>query len=148
MKLLRPVLSLLALLAICIAPTACSHDDVWGEVPDKIEQFINRYFPNSELSSCSSTGGSYRVRIKNGPGLTFDSACEWTAIAGYGETMPQVLVFDQLPPALYDYLEEIQAVAKVYSMERDKSHYTIGLQNTSVVYDTVTGKITSPVPPV
>ncbi len=147
MKILRHILPLLAVCAICLGPSSCSHDDVWGEVPEKIGSFIDQYFPNSALSSCTRTGSDYHVRIKDGPGLTFDSECEWTVIAGYGETMPQVLLFDQLPPALYSYLEEVQALGSVYSMERDKARYAVTLQNTSVVYNIATGAITSPLPP-
>lgn len=147
MRILRHMLPLLAALAICLGPASCSHDDVWSEVPSTIAVFINRYFPNSQLSSCNRAGSDYRVRIKDGPGLTFNSDCEWTVIAGYGEKMPQVLLFDQLPPALYDYLEEAQALNSVYSMERDKARYIVGLQNTSVIYTIATGRISSPVPP-
>ena len=145
MKALR-IHSLYAALALLLS-CACSNGDVWNEVPGKIAEFINRFYPNSELASCDKTGSDYRVRIKDGPGLTFNSEYEWTVIAGYGETIPQMLLFDQLPPPLYAYLEDTGVLKSVYSLERDNAQYTVGLQNTSVVYDIASGIIHSPIPP-
>lgn len=123
------------------------NNEVWDSVPPKIGRFLNQYYPNAELASCDKTGSDWRVRIKDGPGLTFDASQNWIVIAGYGEAIPQALLFDQLPPALYDYLEAVQALNTVYSLERDKEQYTTGLKNTSVVYDIDTGDIHSPIPP-
>ncbi|MDE6452570.1 MAG: PepSY-like domain-containing protein [Muribaculaceae bacterium] len=143
---MKPLSIILIAITAMLAP-ACSDSDVWDSVPPKIATFLNRYYPNSELASCTRTGSDYRVRIKDGPGITFDAACEWTAIAGYGELIPQVLLFDQLPPALYEYLQQTATTADVYSLERDRTTYTVGLKNTSVVYDIATGTVRSPVPP-
>lgn len=126
---------------------SCSNGDVWNDVPAKIATFINQYYPNSQLASCDKTGSDWHVRIKDGPGLTFDATYRWKVIAGYGETLPQVLLFDQLPPALYDYLEECEVLNGVYSLERDAAQYTVGLSNTSVTYEISTGTVHSDVPP-
>ena len=144
MKKLSPTYILVAL-TLLIA-WGCNNE-VWDSVPPKIGRFLNQYYPNAELTSCDKTGSDWRVRIKDGPGLTFDASLEWIVIAGYGETIPQALLFDQLPPALYGYLEETQVLNGVYSLERDKERYIVGLQNTSVVYDIDNGDIRSPVPP-
>lgn len=144
---IRILLSPLVFALLCLVAPSCSHDDVWNEVPAAVETFLNRYFPNSELESVTHTDAGLRVRIKNGPGLTFDAAGEWTVIAGYGEILPQVLLFDDLPPALYNYLEEAEVLDSVYSLERNSKTYIVGLSNTSVVYDISTGRISSPIPP-
>lgn len=142
----RLIHTLLLALPLLMA-TSCSDADVWSDVPSKIGAFLTRYYPNAELASCDRTGSDWRIRIKDGPGLTFDASQEWIVIAGYGETIPQVLLFDQLPPALYSYLEEATVLSDVYSLERDKAQYTVGLRNTSVVYDILTGEVRSPIPP-
>ncbi|MDE6109120.1 MAG: PepSY-like domain-containing protein [Muribaculaceae bacterium] len=136
----------IALLGITFA--GCStDDDVWDNVPTKIAEFINQYYPNSQLSTCEKTGSDWHVRIKDGVGITFNSQFAWTNIAGYGETMPQVLLFDQLPPALYSYLEEVQALDGVYGLERDSKQYVVALSNTSVTYDIDTESVHSQQPP-
>ena len=132
-----------------LAFTACStDDDVWDNVPPKIAEFINQYYPNSELSTCEKTGSDWHVRIKDGAGLTFNAQYSWANIAGYGEILPQVLLFDQLPPALYNYLEEVEALNGVYSLERDSRQYVVGLSNTSVTYDIESESVRSAQPPV
>ena len=137
---------ILALLAAL--PFACTDDaDVWDNVPAKIATFINQYYPNSPLSSCHRVGSDWHVRIKDGPALTFNASYSWVRIAGYGETIPQVLLFDQLPPALYSYLSETSSLNSVYSIERDKTTYTVALSNTSVTYDIATGSVRSTLPP-
>ncbi len=137
---------LIALMGLAFA-SCTSDDDVWDNVPAKIAEFLNTYYPNSQLSSCEKTGSDWHVRVKDGVGITFNSQYEWTNIAGYGETLPQVLLFDELPPALYSYLEEVQALDGVYSLDRDSKQYVVGLSNTSVTYDIESGSIHSPQPP-
>ncbi|MBJ2185067.1 MAG: PepSY-like domain-containing protein [Muribaculaceae bacterium] len=144
---MKKIIHLFCIALLSIVGTGCHDTDVWDDVPAKIATFLNQYYPNSQLSSCERTGSDWHVRISDGPALTFDASYNWTVIAGYGETLPQVLLFDQLPPALYDYLEETGSTTGVYSLERDKQCYTVGLSNTSVVYDISTGRIHSPVPP-
>lgn len=52
-------------------PMACDHSDLWSEMPGEVAEFINKYYPMSELQSYSHEGSTYHVRIDNGPGLTF-----------------------------------------------------------------------------
>lgn len=123
--------------------SGCKDDnDLWGELPAEISQFITQYFPNSSIDSFSESANTYHVRISNGPGMTFNKDCEWEAINGYGMPLPEVLLFDQLPPALYTYLEETSELESVFSMDRDKASYTIVLLDTTLHYDISTQEIT------
>lgn len=122
--------------------SACKDNDLWGELPSEISQFITQYFPNSDIDSFSESSNTYHVRLKDGPGMTFGKDCDWEAINGYGMPLPEVLLFDQLPPALYSYLEETTNLGSVFSMERDKAAYTIVLLDTTLHYDIATQEIT------
>lgn len=122
--------------------SGCKDNDLWGELPSEISQFITQYFPGSDIESFSQSATTYHVRISDGPGLTFDRSCQWETINGYGMPLPQVLLFDQLPPALYTYLEETTNVGSVFSIERDKSSYTIVLLDDTLHYDVSTQLIT------
>lgn len=126
----------------CVLPVSCDNSELWDEVPGEITTFINQYFPNSALESVTHTGKSYHIRIKNGPGMAFDTDYEWTDVNGYGMPLPQVLLFDQLPPRLYDYLQETEQLNAVFSMSRDGDKYTITLLSSSLQYDTSTGQLT------
>ena len=74
----------------------CSHRDLWDDVPGPVAEFLNQYFPYSELQSVTESGSNYHISIDDGPGLTFDYTYSWIAIDGYGMPLPQVLLFDQL----------------------------------------------------
>lgn len=56
--------------------------------------------------------------------------------------LPQVLLFDQLPPALYKYLEETENLGNVFSLERNRSTYTVVLLDETLSYDIATQQIT------
>lgn len=122
--------------------TACDHSELWDDLPYQITKFINQYYPNSELQSVSHSGNRYHVRIDDGPGMTFDEDEQWLAVDGYGMPLPQVLLFDQLPPAVYNYLQETEQLNSVFSISRDKGKYTIALLNSNLYYDTATGILT------
>lgn len=122
--------------------SACKDSEPWDELPEKISNFITQYFPNMGLDSFSESTTTYQVRMSNGPGMTFDKDCQWEAINGYGMPLPQVLLFDQLPPALYKYLEETENLGNVFSLERDSTTYTVVLLNSTLSYDIQTQEIT------
>ena len=136
------VMILMAVTAAVGTLSGCKDNDLWGELPSEISQFITQYFPNSSIDSFSESANTYHVRISDGPGLTFSKDCEWEAINGYGMPLPEVLLFDQLPPALYTYLEGTSELGSVFSMERDKATYTIVLLDTTLSYDISTQEIT------
>lgn len=126
---------------LCTLPSACDHSDLWNEVPGEISNFLNEYFPNSELVSVTHNSAGYHIRIDNGPGLAFDTEYKWVDINGYGMPLPQVLLFDQLPPRLYDYLQETQQLNAVFSMSRDGTQYTLTLLSSTLTFDTATGEL-------
>ena len=126
------VKTLFSILIMVVTPltavmSACRDNEPWGELPSEISEFI---------------ATTYHVRIINGPGLTFNKKCEWEAVNGYGMPLPQVLLFDRLPPSLYSYLEETENLGNVFSIERDRTTYTVVLLNETLSYDVATEQIT------
>ncbi len=121
---------------------SCDHSDLWDELPSEITEFINQYFPDSELQAVSHTASGYHVRIDDGPGMTFGTDLQWLAVDGYGMPLPQVLLFDKLPPVVYDYIQGTAQLDEVFSISRDHGKYTIALLDTDLYYDTATGQLT------
>lgn len=131
-----------ALLLAAIAGLAsCSNSDLWDELPQKVTDFINQYFPNSELQSVNTGTTGVTVRIDNGPGMSFDTDSEWTDINGYGMPLPQVLLYDQLPEKLYDYLQETENMGSVFQLSRKGKIYTVRLLNSSLTFDSANGSL-------
>lgn len=139
----RLLLAAMALAALAWGAGGCRHTDEWDEVPGPIKEFVNQYFPFSQLESYNESGATYHLRISDGPGLTFDRNCSWIAIDGYGMPLPQVLLFDQLPPALYDYLQESENLNGVFSIERDTAFYSVTLLDSTLRYSIDTGALVS-----
>lgn len=121
--------------------SACHNNDLWDEMPSEIAEFVSAYFPGSSINSFTQSGDTYRVRVSDGPGITFDKNYKWIAIAGYGMPLPKVLLFDQLPPELYTYLEGAQQLDSVFSLDRDSKSYIVTLQYSTLTYDIATGEI-------
>lgn len=120
----------------------CDDDESWDNLPTPISNFISQYFPGVGVSDYDVTDDTYHVKIKNGPGMTFDKTYKWISINGYGEHLPQVLMFDQLPPAMYEYIQGNGLLDGVMSMERNSRRYTLVALDTTVYYDIETGRIT------
>lgn len=140
-KILRIILlSFIAL--VSTAFSACKDSEPWDDLPEKISNFVTQYFPNTGIDSFSESSTTYHVRMSDGPGITFDKDCQWEAINGYGMPLPQVLLFDQLPPALYKYLEETENLGNVFSLERDATTYTVVLLDSTLSYDIQTQIVT------
>jgi hypothetical protein len=74
--------------------------------------------------------------------MTFNSSYSWTNINGYGSALPQVLLFDQTPPALYQYLQATECLDEVYDMSRDTINYYLTLLNSSITYNISSEQIT------
>lgn len=138
--------SVIIAVLLCISSAGCHNSSYWDEMPSEISDFISHYFPFSQINSYSNSGGTYHVRITNGPGLTFGSDYAWEAIDGYGMPMPQVLLFDQLPPAMYDYLQESEQLNGVFAIERDSQYYTATLMESTLRYDITTGRLSGSTP--
>lgn len=128
------------------APAGCHNAELWGEMPADVASFITRYFPSGQLQSYTHNAGVYHVRIDDGPGLSFDSAYRWTDIEGYGMPLPQVLLFDQLPPAVYEYLQGTEQLNAVFGLRRDRVRYTVTLLDNDLYYDIASGKLSGSTP--
>lgn len=135
LQILRVVAMTLLVAAMSPFITACENNDLWDKVPQNIAEFIDRYYPDSELESAADAGGVYHIRLKNGPGMTFNADGSWTDINGYGMPVVQVFLFDQLPPKLYNYLQETQQLNSVFIISRDKDYYSIDLLDSSLRFD-------------
>lgn len=125
-------------LASAMSPmlTACDNDDnPWDNIPQNIAEFIEQYYPNFALESATDNDSGYHIRLKNGPGMTFNADGSWTDINGYGMPIVQVFLFDQLPPKLYNYLQETQQLNAVFSITRDNDYYTLDLLESSLRFD-------------
>ena len=133
----------MALMAIALGSVAssCHNADIWDEVPGEIAKFVNNYFPSSELESFTHSGQTYHLRIDDGPGMTFDEDYNWIAVDGYGMPLPQVLLFDVLPPRLYEYIQEMEQLNGVFSISRDDKLYTAVLLDTTVSFNVATGEL-------
>ena len=107
---------------------------------------LTQYYPNSEVQSYTHNAGVYHVRLDDGPGLTFDSSYEWTDIDGYGMPLPQVLLFDQLPPKIYQYLQETGQLNAVFAVRRDSTEYALTLLDQNLRYDIASGELTGTAP--
>lgn len=124
---------------------SCSdkNEEVWDKLPDPIVKFIEQYWPGAYASSYDVDDGEYQVRIANGPELDFDMNYNWTDIDGQGMPLPQVLLYDQLPTPLYEYLESGQLTDQVFEMERNNRNYKLELLNQELIYTIATQTVTS-----
>lgn len=140
---------LLASVIAALTLSACSHEE-YDKMPNEIATFVSKYWPDPNIESCTNPGGeSWVIIIKNGPTLTFNSSCDWTSINGNGLPLPSIVMFDQLPPKLYDYLESGEFLSQTFSIVRTPRMYTVTLLTQTVTYDIATETIrqetTSPV---
>lgn len=128
--------------AMAFGVQSCSDNDLYDEMPTAVNKFISHYYPNSALASFSETKTGYIAVIKNGPGITFNKDCFWTSINGYGSVVPQVFLFDELPPALYEYLQGTEQLDNVFIIIRDSKTYRLQLLNSTLAYDIDSGRLT------
>ncbi|MDE6199171.1 MAG: hypothetical protein K2L55_02015 [Muribaculaceae bacterium] len=118
------------------------HNSVWDEMPAPIAEFVARYFPEQDVSEYGSTDDGYHVRLQNSAAITFNNNYYWLSINGYGETLPQMLLFDELPPALYEHLQAIEELGNVYAVSRDTKYYFVRLLDSDLSYNIATDEIT------
>ncbi len=127
--------------ALALAATACSDssNNVWDDLPEGISEFIAMYFPEQGVSKYVESDGEYYVTLKDGPEIIFNSERQWIAMDGRGATLPTMFIFDQMPSPLYAYLQNAEAVDKVYKATRDASGYVLTLANETVTYSYADG---------
>lgn len=61
--------------------------------------------------------------------------------------LPQMLLFDQLPPRLYNYIQEMEELNGVFSISRDGDVYYANLLDTTVKYNVKTDALDGVVTP-
>ena len=135
---------ILSTLMIIAALYSCdSNNNIYDSLPQPISSFISTYWPNPSIASYTQpSSGKYEVTIKYGPTLDFDSNYRWTEIDGNGMPLPEMLLSDQLPEKLYDYLEGAAYLNDVFEIERDSKTYTVELNlDITLVYDIATKTI-------
>lgn len=133
-------LSVIALLIFAF--TSCHDSEVLQRVPSHVSQFIEQYWPGTEIISFSNdVDKGCTVTVKNGPTVSFDSSQAWTDIKGNGSPLPSVLLYDRLPEPLYDYIVEMEATDGVYGVSRTSTEYKVVFLDSEVAYDIATGKI-------
>lgn len=143
MKLTIKSLLLVSLLAL-LGLGGCSGDAL-DETPQAVARFITQYFPNESVKSYTATAdGGHKAVLDNSATIIFNSKNEWTEVDGEGMTLPEVLLYDQLPPALYSYLQATEQQHSVYAMTRDNFYYKLTMTDTVITYTIATGAITYP----
>ncbi|MDE7473060.1 MAG: hypothetical protein K2M68_05680 [Muribaculaceae bacterium] len=131
----------LIFLSVILGTTACESND-WADVPSPVASFLHEYFPLQNVSECNHTEDGYHVKLHNSVAITFDRDYSWTSVNGYGNTLPEMFLFDQLPPAMYAYLQDLSLTRQVYSVTRDKFDYKVALLDYSVTYSIDRGTVT------
>lgn len=117
------------------------HSSEWDDMPSQIAEFVSKYFPGQDISEYGSTDDGYHLRLRNSAAITFNNNCSWLSINGYGGTLPQMLLFDELPPVLYEYLQETESLNGVYAVSRDTKNYFVRLLDSDLNYNTATDEI-------
>lgn len=130
----------LLFLAIILSCPSCSSDDFVG-MPKTITSFLENYYPTYGVENFSKSKLGYWVKLKSGPGITFGTDMSWTDINGYGQTISQFLMFDQLPPAIYEYLQETENLENVYGISRDAKFYFVSLFDSLLTYQIADARI-------
>ena len=137
-------LVLMSLLGLLIMTGACSNE-AYDELPGSVSSFLAQYFPGLKVKDYTKlSDDSQIIQLSGGPTLIFDAEDQWTEIDGNGSMLPQVLMFDQLPPQLYDYLQSIEQQSDVIAVKRDNYYYKLTMSDTVITYDISTGDITYP----
>lgn len=131
------------ILTLLILTGACS-SNVWDELPPKISSFVAEYFPGQGIKSYTENDNEERVQLNGGTTLVFDRNREWTTVDPGGNIVPEVFLYDCMPPALFQYLEETSNTENVYKAERTSREYILTLNGTYITYNIDTGDINYP----
>ncbi|MBD5242950.1 MAG: hypothetical protein HDS08_07375 [Bacteroides sp.] len=141
----QSISSLLVILLTTILTLGACNNDVNEELRPSISTFITRYFPMESVQTYTeNSNGTYTVIIHNGTEILFDANQEWTSISGRGNTLPEVLIEDQCPSPLVQYITEMEFLDQVYELSRTNNSYHVVFLNTYIDYSTDDGKITYP----
>lgn len=133
---------LICTMALLLSGCSSHDEEAYNAMPDKVKQFVARYFPGYGVESYTASTNVVHVRLDNGPGITFDKDLNLEGVNGYGSTLPQVLLFDMLPPALFEYLQTNDELNEVFAMTFTARDVTLELLSSRVTYDVSDAKIT------
>ncbi len=136
-------ITLILALLLAVSVTGCNDDDdqVINPLPKKIQEFISEYYPGETVASyVTSPNGDITVNLFNSASFIFDKSYDWIEVTGHGNTLPQQLLYDQLPTMLYEYLQSGNALEEVYAISRNANVYTINLANGVISYDATNDK--------
>lgn len=123
--------------------TACNDEgQQFGQLPDDIQRFIALYYPEIAVSSHSFNDGIYSVTLQNSATLTFDSSYHWLSVDGRGSVLPEIFLYDEMPPELYQYLQTTSNLNNVFSAKRTATSIILRLTDSTVDYDIATEKVT------
>lgn len=123
--------------------TYCSDENDIEALPGKIQRFVSKYYPEISVENYTFTNGVYGVGLHNSAYLTFDSSMAWTSVDGRGSTLPQMFLFDEMPEAVYQFLESTDALGLVYSATRTSAGFSLHLQNQDIEYDSASGTVST-----
>jgi hypothetical protein len=136
-KIQAKLVFILSLIVVAVTFASCNDDDeqVVNPLPHKIQKFISAYFPGQAVASYDIQDGCYTVNLYNSASIEFDTAMAWVKVDGHGGTLPQLLLYDQLPTKLYEYLELNNTLDEVFSMSRASNVYTLDVLDGLITYD-------------
>lgn len=130
----------LLMILLLLVSYACSHS-VWNDLPKTVANFIDFYYPGSEIKGYTVVGDKQTVTLDHSAVLVFDSKNEWTEIDGRGVVLPAMLIEDQLPSMLYKYLLETEAVHGVYKLTRTPTEILVKLSTNTIKYNRNDGSV-------
>ncbi len=142
LKSIRLPLLTLMLIAV-IGFSSCGHSP-WDEMPVTVSNFVDKYFNEGTIAEATHTESGFVVVIKNGAQIIFDSEDQWVSIDGRGETLPQMLLTDQLPAKVTDYLRAMEILDGVYMIQRSNGILRINLADSYFTYNYSTDILTYP----
>ena len=94
-------LALLAVLTVGLF-SSCNRINLHGdeELPANAQQFINQYFPNSNIIYSERDGGHYDVRLSGNVELEFDLSGNWIEVDCNHNPVPAGII----PTEIADYV--------------------------------------------
>ena len=134
----RHILSIAALLILCIGYLSCNkHDNIYfADLLSTAQAFLQKYFPDNLVASAErhSDEPCFEVTLDNGFEIDFYSDGRWQEIESHHAILPAELVQGVLPEKIRSYLEENYPLAAISSIERSSVGYAIELDVTPTTY--------------
>lgn len=130
----RPILTIAALLMMCIGYLACNKHDViyFTDLPTAAQNFLQKYFPDNLVASAERHKDEplFEVTLDNGYEIDFYSDGNWQEIDSKAAILPADLIQGVLPQNIRTYLEDNYPLAEVSAIERSSIGYLVKLATT------------------